>query len=100
MNRVVFDIETLAYPFDSFDSEQQAYLLNGMLNPDSNQGKVFHQSTDRKMPYRYTWAEHCDLMEQLKGNGITGLDLRRLVEEGRHKEIAEYCLGFERETRS
>ncbi len=209
MNRIVFDIETLAYPFDSFDTEQQAYLLKfahtdeekteaiqrlsltpftarviaiGMLNPDSNQGKVLFEAPDRKptysedglvefypcdesemlkefwktiaryaqfitfngrafdcpflllrsaalgikpsrnlMPYRYTWAEHCDLMEQLtfsgatrkfnldfycrafgikspKANGITGLDMGRLVEEGRHREIAEYCLGDVRAT--
>lgn len=70
MNRVVFDIETTAYPLDSFDEEQQEYLMKfaktdeekrdavlklaltpltaqvvavGMLNPDSNQGKVFYQ---------------------------------------------------------
>ena len=78
MNRIVFDIETLAYPFDSFDSGQQAYLLKfartdeeradaiqrlsltpftarviaiGMLNPDSNQGKVLYESPDRKPGY-------------------------------------------------
>ncbi len=209
MNRVVFDIETLAYPFESFDPEQQSYLLKfahsdeekaeaiqrlsltpftarviaiGMLNPDSNQGKVLYESQDQKpsysddglveffpcneeemlrefwktiaryaqfitfngrsfdcpflllrsaalgikpsrnlMPYRYTWSEHCDLMEQLtfygacrkfsldfyckafgikspKGNGVTGLDLGRLFEDGRHKKIAEYCLGDVRAT--
>jgi len=209
MNRVVFDIETLAYPFESFDPDQQSYLLKfahsdeekaeaiqrlsltpftarviaiGMLNPDSNQGKVLYDSPERKstysedglvefcpsgeedilrefwktiahyaqfvtfngrafdcpflllrsaalgikpsrnlMPYRYTWTEHCDLMEQLtfygvcrkfnldfycksfgikspKANGITGLDLGRLYEEGRFREIAEYCLGDVRAT--
>jgi DNA polymerase elongation subunit (family B) len=204
MNRVVFDIETLAYPFDRFDADQQAYLLKfahseeekaeaiqrlsltpftarviaiGMLNPDSNQGKVLYESPEHTssysedglvefspsgeeemlrefwktiahyaqfitfngrsfdcpflllrsaalgikpsrnlMPYRYAWTEHCDLMEQLtfygacrkfnldfyckafgvkspKANGITGLDLGRLFEERRFKEIAAYCLG-------
>jgi DNA polymerase elongation subunit (family B) len=70
MNRVVFDIETLAFPLESFDAEQQDYLMRfartdeekqeailklaltpftaqvvaiGMLNPDTNQGKVFYQ---------------------------------------------------------
>ena len=70
MNRVVFDIETNAFPIGSFDAEQQDYLLRfakteeekrdallklaltpftaqvvaiGMLNPDTNQGKVFYQ---------------------------------------------------------
>ena len=69
ISRVVFDIETLAYPFDSFDEAQQAYLTKlakseeerieaiqrlsltpltaqvlaiGMLNPDTHQGKVFY----------------------------------------------------------
>lgn len=70
VNRVVFDIETLALPFDTFDAKQQEYLLKfatteeerneammkmnlypltaqilaiAMLNPDSRQGKVFYQ---------------------------------------------------------
>jgi 3'-5' exonuclease len=70
MNKVVFDIETLSYPFESFDEGQQEYLLKfaktdeereeaiqrlsltpytarilaiGMLNPDTRQGKVFFQ---------------------------------------------------------
>jgi DNA polymerase elongation subunit (family B) len=70
MNRVVFDIETLGYPLDSFDESQQEYLMRfaktdeeradalaklnlapftaqivaiAMLNPDSNQGKVLYQ---------------------------------------------------------
>jgi DNA polymerase elongation subunit (family B) len=70
MNRVVFDIETLAFPLEHFDEKQREYLLKfaktdeertealmrmnltpftakvlaiAMLNPDSNQGKVFYQ---------------------------------------------------------
>jgi len=69
MNRIVVDIETLAFPFEEFDRDQQEYLLKfakteeeieeakarlslnpftariiaiGMLNPDSNQGKVLY----------------------------------------------------------
>jgi len=68
-SRVVFDIETLAYPFESFDEAHQLYLTKqakteeereeaiqrlslspltaqvlaiGMLNPDTQQGKVFY----------------------------------------------------------
>ena len=204
MNRVVFDIETLGFPLESLDEERQAYLLKfakteeekveaiqklnlnpftaqiiavGMLNPDSNQGKVFYQapkqeptfsedglvefvscseeemlqefwktmnhyaqfitfngrtfdcpflmlrsallgikSTRNLLPYRYNANEHCDLMEQLtfygsfrkfnldfyckgfgikspKSEGITGLDLGPLFNEGRFLEIAHYCLG-------
>jgi DNA polymerase elongation subunit (family B) len=204
MNRVVFDIETLGFPLETFDEKQQEYLMRtartdeeklealqklnltpftaqiiaiGMLNPDSNQGKVFYQApghtptftddgltelvpcsekeiieefwktvahysqfitfngrtfdcpflmlrsailglrpTRNLMPYRYSHAEHCDLMEQLtfygafrkfnldfyckgfgikspKGEGITGLDLGPLYHAGRFREIAEYCLG-------
>ncbi len=71
MNRIVFDIETLAYPLDHFDEQQREYLLKfaktdeeredtirrlslnpftariiavGMLNPDSNQGKVLYDA--------------------------------------------------------
>jgi 3'-5' exonuclease len=73
MNKVVFDIETLGFPFESFDESQQEYLLKfaktdeereeaiqklslapftarilsiGMLNPDTKQGKVFFQAED------------------------------------------------------
>ena len=203
MNRVIFDIETLAFPFASLDEEQQEYLtkfaktdeeradailrLNllpftaqvlaiGMLNPDSSRGKVFYQgpgeqtrvsddglvefvplaerdileefwaslahygqvvtfngrafdgpfimlrsamlgvrTTRNLVPYRYSTAEHCDLLEQLtfygafrkfnldfyckgfgikspKSEGITGLDLGELYRAGRYSEIAEYCM--------
>jgi DNA polymerase elongation subunit (family B) len=71
MNRVVFDIETLAFPLETFDAQQQEYLMKfakteeervevmqkmnltpftaqiiaiGMLNPESNQGKVYYQA--------------------------------------------------------
>ncbi len=71
MNRVVFDIETLGFPLDSFDEKQQEYILKfatneqerteaiqklnltpftarviaiGMLNPDTRQGRVFFQA--------------------------------------------------------
>lgn len=71
MNRVVFDIETLGFPLEDFDEQQQEYLLKfaktgeerieaiqrlnllpftariiaiGMLNPDTQQGKVFYQA--------------------------------------------------------
>jgi 3'-5' exonuclease len=71
MSRVVIDIETLGYPLDSFDEVQQEYLLKfsdtdekrqeailkfslypttaqiiaiGMLNPDTNHGKILFQS--------------------------------------------------------
>ena len=71
--------------------------------------------------YRYSIEPHCDLAEQLtfygvsgrdgaarrfnldfyckafgiespKSHGVSGMDVNRLLEEGRHREIAEYCL--------
>jgi len=71
--------------------------------------------------YRYQTDPHCDLAEQLtfysvsgregaarkfnldfyckafgiespKGHGVTGMDVTRLMNEGRYREIAEYCL--------
>jgi DNA polymerase elongation subunit (family B) len=71
--------------------------------------------------YRYATEPHCDLAEQLtfygvsgregaarrfnldfyckafgidspKSHGVSGLDVNRLVQEGRFREIAEYCL--------
>lgn len=71
MNRVVFDIETLAFPLEQFDEVQQDYLLRfaqddeqrtetlqklnlypltaqiiaiGLLNPDTNHGKILYQA--------------------------------------------------------
>ncbi|MBI3195495.1 MAG: ribonuclease H-like domain-containing protein [Ignavibacteriae bacterium] len=75
MTRVVFDIETIALPFDSFDAVQQEYLVKnstndeereaeieklsiypltaqvlaiGMLNPDTKAGKVFYQANEKE----------------------------------------------------
>jgi 3'-5' exonuclease len=71
--------------------------------------------------YRYATDPHCDLADQLtfysvsgrdgaarkfnldfyckafgiespKSHGITGMDVKRLMDEGRYREIAEYCL--------
>ena len=71
--------------------------------------------------YRYTTEPHCDLAEQLtfygvsgrdgaarrfnldfyckafglespKSHGVTGMDVSRLLAEGRPREVAEYCL--------
>ena len=204
MSRLIFDIETLGYPLESFDGETQSYLLRfadneekiedvkknlnlhpltaqilsvALYNPDTQKGKVFFQSdrteeyfsdderchyisapedeilrnfweivpkydqfitfngrgfdcpflmlrsaklgiqTSRNlMPYRYDSEIHCDLLEQLtyyqvtrrfsfdfycksfgiespKAKGITGLDMRKLYDEKRYRDIAEYCFG-------
>ena len=71
--------------------------------------------------YRFATEPHCDLAEQLtfysvsgrdgaarkfnldfyckafgiespKSHGVTGMDVKRLMDEGRYREIAEYCL--------
>ena len=71
--------------------------------------------------YRYQTDPHCDLAEQLtfysvsgregaarkfnldfyckafgiespKSQGVTGMDVKRLMSEGRYREVAEYCL--------
>jgi 3'-5' exonuclease len=204
MSRVIFDIETLGFPLESFDKESQTYLLKfadsdekieevkknlnlhaltaqilciALYNPETKQGKVFFQSDKKEeyysdqnichyvsgtekeilqgfwdvirkydqfvtfngrsfdcpfvmlrsamlnvpptrnlMPYRYDSKIHCDLLEQLtfyqttrrfsldfyckqfgiespKSKGITGLDMKMLVEEKRYRDIAEYCFG-------
>lgn len=74
------------------------------------------KTTRNLMPYRYDPSVHCDLLEQFtfygalrkfsldfycktfciespKSHGITGLDMGKLYEEKRFREIAEYCLG-------
>lgn len=204
MSSVVFDIETLGFPIESFDETQREYLLKfadtdekretelqklnlhaltaqiiaiGMLNPETKSGKVFYQSnvhehfasqddkvefisgnepeclsrfwqtiekfdqfvtfngrgfdcpfimlrsavvgvkpTRNLVPYRYDFAKHCDLLDQLtfygavrrfnldfycktfgitspKIEGITGLDMGPLFHAGKFREIAAYCLG-------
>jgi DNA polymerase elongation subunit (family B) len=74
MAKIVFDIETTGFPLDSFDEVQQQYLMKfsetdaekeeairklnlsaltaqviaiGMLNPETNAGKVFYQNEER-----------------------------------------------------
>ncbi len=204
MSRLVIDIETLAFPLETFDAVQLEYLykfaeseqqrteltqkLNlypftaqiiaiGMYNPDTERGKILFQSNERVdtfsdnemvhylsadertilslfwedvvkyaqiitfngrgfdcpflmmrsailgirptrnlLPNRYDTTQQCDLLEQLtfygairkfnldfyckafgiespKSHGITGLDLGKLWEEQRYREIADYCLG-------
>lgn len=85
MNKVVFDIETLGFPLESFDEKQQEYLMKfaetdeekieviqklnlspltakiiaiGMLNPDSNQGKVFYDA-----PAEEPWSSEDGMIE-------------------------------------
>ena len=77
--------------------------------------------------YRFATEPHCDLAEQLtfynvsgrdgaarkfnldfyckafsidspKSHGVTGMDVGRLMQEGRHREVAEYCLRDVRAT--
>lgn len=77
--------------------------------------------------YRFATEPHCDLAEQLtfygvsgregaarrfnldfyckafgidspKSHGVTGMDVNQLMAEGRHREIAEYCLRDVRAT--
>lgn len=74
MSHIVIDIETLGFPVESFDDTQQKYLLKfaeteadrietiqklnlypttaqiiaiGMLNPETNRGKILFQSDDK-----------------------------------------------------
>lgn len=73
--------------------------------------------TRNLMPYRYSFAEHVDLADQLtfydamrrkfslhmwcnafgikspKEEGITGLQVKELFKETRYKDIARYCMG-------
>ncbi len=203
MSHVVLDIETLGFPVESFDEARQKYLLKfaetdsdrteaiqklnlypttaqiiaiGMLNPETNHGKILFQSDEKLdyysedelvhfksgnekeileqfwldiehydqfvtfngrtfdcpflmlrsailqiqptrnlMPYRYDTSIHCDLLEQFsfygalrkfnldfycksfgiespKAYGVTGLEMKKLTEEKRFREIAEYNL--------
>jgi 3'-5' exonuclease len=78
-SRVIFDIETSGFPFDSFDEQQQKYLLKfaktpeeaeqeklkinlypytaevvciGMLNVDTQRGKVLVQAPEGTAPWK------------------------------------------------
>ena len=96
MNRVVFDIETLGFPLESFDDQQHVYLMKfakteeekaeaiqklnltpftaqtlaiGMLNPDSNQGKIFYQAPKQEPTFsedRMTDFVSCSEPEMLQ----------------------------------
>jgi DNA polymerase elongation subunit (family B) len=89
------------------------YLRSAVLNVDV--------SRKDWLGYRYQTEPHCDLLEQLtfynvsgrdgaarrfnldfyckafgiespKSHGTTGMDIGRLMAEGKHREIAEYCI--------
>lgn len=74
------------------------------------------QTTRNLVPYRYKADVHCDLLEQLtfygavrkfnldfyckafgikspKSDGVTGLEMQKLWNEGKYREIATYCAG-------
>ena len=97
MNKVVFDIETLGFPLDSFDEKQQEYLMKfartdeerveaihklnlspltakiiaiGMLNPDSNQGKVLYDA-----PKEEPWSSEDGMIQ------FVACDEREMLEE-------------------
>ena len=203
MAKLLFDIESVGFPLESFDEDQQKYLMRfaateeereeakrklnlnaptaqviaiGMMNPETLSGEVLYQAPEGEgstasdgnidfrsggerdlltrfwdtvthydqfitfngrsfdcpflmlrsamtgvkpsrnlLPNRYSHL-HIDLLDQLtfygatrkfsldfycksfgikspKSNGITGLDLGDLYRAGKHREIAEYCLG-------
>ncbi len=89
------------------------YLRSALLNVPVSQKNW--------LGYRFQVDPHCDLMEQLtfynvsgrdgaarrfnldfyckafgiespKAHGVSGLDMNQMMAEGRHREIAEYCL--------
>ena len=97
MNKVVFDIETLGFPFESFADTQREYLMKfagteeekaevlqrlnlspltariiaiGMLNPDSNQGKVLYDA-----PQEEPWSSEDGMIQFVAG------DERAILEE-------------------
>ena len=106
MNRIVFDIETLGFPLDSFDEKQQEYLMKfarsdeekieaiqklnlspltakviaiGMLNPDSNQGKVLYDA-----PNTEAWSSEDGMIQFVPGSE------REMLEEF-WKTLAHYA---------
>lgn len=105
MNKVVFDIETLGFPLESFDEKQQEYLMKfakteeekveaiqklnltpltakiiaiGMLNPESNQGKVLYEA-----PKEEPWSSEDGMIQFVACNE------REMLEEF-WKTIAHY----------
>lgn len=92
MTKIVFDIETAGFPLESFDEAQQQYLMKfseteekreeairklnlsaftaqviaiGMLNPESNAGKVFYQS-----PEKTSFTSEDKLIEFVSGTEV------------------------------
>lgn len=96
MARIVFDIETTGFPLDSFDEVQQLYLMKfsetdaekaeairklnlsaltaqviaiGMLNPETNAGKVFYQTDETG-----SWTSEDGTIEYIPGTEIENLE--------------------------
>ena len=103
---ITFNGRTFDVPF--------IYLRSALLN--------VRISRKNWLGYRFQTEPHCDLLEQLtfygvsgrdgaarrfnldfyckafgipspKSHGVTGMDVGRLMSEGRTREVAEYCLG-------
>jgi hypothetical protein len=49
---------------------------------------------------RFSFDFYCRTfgIESPKANGVSGMDVPRLFDEGKHREIAEYCMGDVRAT--
>jgi DNA polymerase elongation subunit (family B) len=96
MARIVFDIETTGFPLGSFDEVQQLYLMKfsetdaekdeairklnlsaltaqviaiGMLNPETNAGKVFYQTDETR-----SWTSEDGTIEYIPGTEIENLE--------------------------
>ena len=91
MAKLVFDIETSALPVECFDEAQQEYLFreaDKLTDPTAREAR------------RFNLDFYCKVfgIDSPKAQGITGMDVARLLEEGRYRDIAEYCLRDVRAT--
>lgn len=85
MAKLVFDIETSALSLESFDEAQLTFY--GVSGRDG-------------AARRFNLDFYCKSfgIDSPKSHGVTGMDVNTLLAEGRHPEIAEYCLRDVRAT--
>src|ERR1035437_7826680 len=66
-----------------------------MLNADTSRGQVLFTAADyEEAAGRFNLDFYCKAfgIESPKAQGVTGSDVNTLMAEGRHRDIAEYCL--------
>jgi 3'-5' exonuclease len=112
--------EILSLFWEDIKNYQQIITFNGrgFDGPFLHLRSAINKITPSRnlVPYRYEYRSHCDLLDQLtyygatrkfnlhfyakslgikspKEDGVNGLEVGKMYQEGKYKEIVRYCMG-------